>query len=65
MTPTLPRFSLTAVDPHVPVQHRTDGPTARDVVAAYVGLLKPRIIELLLLTTVPVMSLATRGVPSL
>jgi protoheme IX farnesyltransferase len=56
---------LTAVDPHVPVQHRTDGPTARDVVAAYVGLMKPRIIELLLLTTVPVMFLAQRGVPSL
>jgi len=56
---------LTAVDPHVPVQHRTDGPTARDVVGAYVGLMKPRIIELLLLTTVPVMFLAQRGVPSL
>ena len=56
---------MTAVDPHVPVQHRTDGPTARDVVAAYVGLMKPRIIELLLLTTVPVMFLAQRGVPSL
>ena len=56
---------MTAVDPHVPVQHRTDGPTARDVVGAYVGLMKPRIIELLLLTTVPVMFLAQRGVPSL
>jgi protoheme IX farnesyltransferase len=33
------------------------------VVAAYVGLTKPRIIELLLLTTVPVMFLAERGVP--
>ena len=39
--------------------------TVRDVVAAYVGLTKPRIIELLLLTTVPVMFLAQRGVPSL
>jgi heme o synthase len=38
---------------------------ARDVVAAYVGLMKPRIIELLLLTTVPVMFLAQRGVPDL
>jgi heme o synthase len=37
----------------------------RDVVAAYVGLMKPRIIELLLLTTVPVMFLAERGVPDL
>jgi protoheme IX farnesyltransferase len=57
---------LTAVDPHVSVQPRTDGPTTlRDVVGAYVGLMKPRIIELLLLTTVPVMFLAQRGVPSL
>jgi protoheme IX farnesyltransferase len=39
--------------------------TVRDVVAAYVGLTKPRIIELLLLTTVPVMFLAQRGVPPL
>jgi protoheme IX farnesyltransferase len=38
---------------------------ARDVVGAYVGLMKPRIIELLLLTTVPVMFLAQRGVPPL
>ncbi len=37
----------------------------RDVVAAYVGLTKPRIIELLLLTTVPVMFLAQQGVPDL
>jgi len=35
------------------------------VVVAYVGLTKPRIIELLLLTTVPVMFLAQRGVPPL
>jgi heme o synthase len=57
---------VTTVDPHVPVQTRTPGPsTTRDVLAAYVGLTKPRIIELLLLTTVPVMFLAQRGVPSL
>ncbi len=55
---------MTAVDPHVSVPTRTPGaPTARDVLAAYVGLMKPRIIELLLLTTVPVMFLAQRGVP--
>lgn len=36
-----------------------------DVVAAYVGLTKPRVIELLLLTTVPVMFAAQRGVPPL
>jgi len=39
--------------------------TYRDVLAAYVGLTKPRVIELLLLTTVPVMFFAARGVPSL
>jgi heme o synthase len=37
----------------------------RPTVAAYVALTKPRIIELLLVTTVPVMFLAERGVPSL
>ncbi len=57
---------MTAVDPHVSVQESTRGRvSARDVVMAYVGLTKPRIIELLLLTTVPVMFLAQRGVPPL
>lgn len=37
----------------------------RSTVRAYVALTKPRIIELLLVTTVPVMFLAQRGVPSL
>ncbi len=37
----------------------------KDVLAAYVGLTKPRVIELLLLTTVPVMFFAQRGVPAL
>ena len=37
----------------------------RDVVGAYVGLTKPRVIELLLLTTVPVMFFAEQGIPSL
>ncbi len=59
-------LTVTAVDPHVSVPTRTPGaPTTRDVLAAYVGLMKPRIIELLLLTTVPVMFLAQRGVPPL
>jgi len=35
------------------------------IVGAYVALTKPRIVELLLLTTVPVMFLAARGVPAL
>ena len=39
--------------------------TVKDVVAAYVGLTKPRVIELLLLTTVPVMFFAAQGVPPL
>ena len=43
----------------------TERATWRDVVAAYVGLTKPRVIELLLLTTVPVMFFAARGVPPL
>jgi protoheme IX farnesyltransferase len=37
----------------------------REVVLAYVALTKPRIIELLLLTTIPVMFVAAEGVPSL
>ena len=57
---------MTAVDPQVSVSAQTTRPvTPRDVAAAYVGLMKPRIIELLLLTTVPVMFLAQRGVPPL
>ena len=39
--------------------------TLRDVIGAYVGLTKPRVTELLLLTTVPVMFFAQRGVPPL
>ncbi len=38
---------------------------AKDVLTAYVSLTKPRVIELLLLTTVPVMFFAARGVPEL
>jgi heme o synthase len=36
----------------------------RDSVRAYIALTKPRIIELLLVTTVPAMVLAQRGIPS-
>jgi protoheme IX farnesyltransferase len=44
-----------------------DGSVARrsDTLRAYVALTKPRIIELLLVTTVPTMVLAEGGVPSL
>lgn len=37
----------------------------RDKVAAYVALTKPRIIELLIVTTIPAMFLAARGFPPL
>jgi protoheme IX farnesyltransferase len=57
---------VTAVDPQVSVSAQTPAEaTLRDVIAAYVGLTKPRVIELLLLTTVPVMFFAQRGVPPL
>ena len=39
--------------------------TRKDSVRAYIALTKPRIIELLLVTTVPAMVLATREVPGL
>jgi protoheme IX farnesyltransferase len=39
-------------------------PDAFDTVRAYIALMKPRIIELLLVTTVPTMVLAARGWPS-
>ena len=38
---------------------------ARSTVAAFVALTKPRIIELLLITTVPTMIVAERGLPSI
>jgi protoheme IX farnesyltransferase len=39
--------------------------TARQTLSAYLALTKPRIIELLLVTTVPTMFLAEGGIPSL
>ncbi len=57
---------MTALESEVSLTGRTSGEaTLRDVVGAYVGLTKPRVIELLLLTTVPVMFFAQRGVPPL
>ena len=56
---------MTAVEPDVSVQHAPERATLGDVIMAYIGLTKPRIIELLLVTTVPVMFLAQRGVPDL
>jgi len=40
-------------------------PTRGDSIRAYIALTKPRIIELLLVTTVPTMVLAQRGIPSI
>jgi protoheme IX farnesyltransferase len=41
----------------------TENRTARATVGAYVALTKPRIIELLLVTTVPTMVVAANGIP--
>jgi protoheme IX farnesyltransferase len=43
--------------------HRIEGP--RTKIGGYIALTKPRIIELLLVTTVPTMILAEKGLPSL
>jgi protoheme IX farnesyltransferase len=43
----------------------TPSPSVRDTITAYVRLTKPRIIVLLLITTVPAMILAEQGIPSL
>ncbi|MBA2509149.1 MAG: protoheme IX farnesyltransferase [Nocardioidaceae bacterium] len=62
---------MATVDPRPAVlksaQPHSGGPGGRGWarLSAYVALTKPRIIELLLLTTVPVMFLASRGVPPL
>jgi protoheme IX farnesyltransferase len=61
---------VTAIDPRAPVRDRdvldlSSAARLADMVRAYVGLTKPRIIELLLMTTVPVMFLAEGGVPGL
>jgi protoheme IX farnesyltransferase len=53
------------VAPAAPVTRRTPLPRARGRVASYVALTKPRIIELLLVTTLPAMILAAGGLPRL
>ena len=55
---------MTALDPTARVA-ASPAPAKRSKAAAYLALTKPRIIELLLVTTVPVMFLAHKGVPSL
>ncbi|RYE81669.1 MAG: protoheme IX farnesyltransferase [Myxococcales bacterium] len=56
---------MSSVESSVSVEDPTATATPWDVIGAYVGLTKPRVIELLLLTTVPVMFFAERGVPDL
>ncbi|TDI56529.1 MAG: protoheme IX farnesyltransferase [Acidobacteria bacterium] len=53
-------MSTDSPDPQVVVE---PSPVVRSRVAAYVALTKPRIIELLLITTVPAMVLAANGWP--
>jgi protoheme IX farnesyltransferase len=50
----------TSPTPHVPAPL---GSARGDTIRAYIALTKPRIIELLLITTVPAMVLATRDLP--
>jgi heme o synthase len=60
---------VSAVNVRQPVSTATEGPQqvahARAIVGAYVALCKPRIVELLLITAVPTLFLAYRGLPSL
>ncbi len=44
---------------------QTSGSSVASTIRAYVALTKPRVIELLLVTTAPVMILAERGVPNI
>jgi heme o synthase len=44
---------------------QTSGSTVASTIRAYVALTKPRVIELLLVTTAPVMILAERGIPDI
>src|SRR4051812_8476247 len=61
------RISVTTVDPRADLSalNGPDGSGLKFLVGQYVSLMKPRIIELLLITTIPVMFLAEQGVPDL
>jgi heme o synthase len=61
---------LTSVEPSPSATRRTPEPPTRlrrlgSVVGAYVSLMKLRVVELLLVTTLPAMVLAERGLPPL
>ncbi len=65
-TPPVDSSTVTTVDPRAELASHPAavGRGFWFVVGQYVALTKPRIIELLLITTVPVMVLAQRGIPS-
>ena len=53
------------VEPAIDTEDATaTGGSLRDTITAYVHLTKPRIIVLLLITTIPAMMLAAQGIPS-
>jgi protoheme IX farnesyltransferase len=54
---------VTTVEPHRPPEVRSRPSSWRELTAAYVSLMKLRVVELLLVTTLPAMVLAERGVP--
>jgi heme o synthase len=61
-----PAAGETPAEPGAEAPAAAAGPTSRRAkIGAYVALTKPRIIELLLITTVPAMVLATRDMPSM
>jgi protoheme IX farnesyltransferase len=63
------KSQVSAVNVRQPVRPAADSPQrlsgARATVGAYVALCKPRIVELLLITAVPTLFLAYKGLPSL
>jgi heme o synthase len=60
-----PRGDASATGGRAPGAHEPARGSVGDSVRAYVALTKPRIIELLLVTTIPAMVLATRDVPGI
>ena len=58
-TPVMPATAAERQD-----EARVERPSLRDTASAYLALTKPRIVVLLLITTVPAMMLAQGGVPS-
>ncbi|TMB82803.1 MAG: protoheme IX farnesyltransferase [Chloroflexi bacterium] len=59
------RAPLPTADSELAAAAIRDEPSRGQVLRAYVALTKPRIIELLLVTTIPTMVLAQKGIPSL